>query len=117
MSEENKITSKRVSINHVYPESVETKVPNHFVIQHDEETFTLSFFEIRQPIIIDGTNAEKLAQLDALTEVDAKCVARLILTPNRMYNFIESMQENFKRFETKTSLFDDAGESENNESE
>jgi len=117
MSEESRIPTKRVSVNHVYPESLETKVPNHFVIQHDEETFTLSFFEIRQPIILEGNNSEKLAQLEALTEVDAKCVARLVLTPSRMYNFIAAVQENFEKFESKTSFFDDAEESKNNESE
>lgn len=117
MAEEKRIASKRVTVNHVYPESVETKIPNHFVIQHDEETFTLSFFEIRQPIILEGTNAEKVAQLDALTEVDAKCVARLVLTPARMYNFVAAVQENFERFESRASIFDDAGELEDNESE
>lgn len=112
MTKEKRITSKRVTVNHVYPESLETKVPNHFVIQHDDETFTLSFFEIRQPMILGETDEEKQEQIEALVEVEAKCVARLVLTPTRMYNFIAAAQENFERFESKTSIFDDTSESE-----
>ncbi len=66
MSEETKVGRKRVRVNHTYPESVETKVANHFVIQHDEESFTLSFFEIRQPIILGDTTTEIAAQVDDL---------------------------------------------------
>ena len=117
MSEETKIPSKRVRVKHKYPESIETKVSNHFVIQHDQESFTLSFFEIRQPIILGETEEEKIEQLDAITEVEARCLVRLLLTPSNMYELTKALQENFQDFENKVSIFDEASESENNESE
>ena len=117
MSEETLPTEKRVRVNHHYPESIDTKVANHFIIQHNLEGFTLSFFEIRQPILLDGTKEERLAQLNELTEVDAKCVASLAITPSNMYEFMNAIQENFRNFERRASAFSDLDESEDNESE
>jgi len=61
--------------------------------------FILSFFEVWPPAILGETDEEKQEMLDSLESVEAKCVARLVVTPSRMREFIAVMNENLSNYE------------------
>jgi len=98
MSEE-KVSIKQIRIERKYPEDLKSYYVSNIVVQHEPEMFFLSFFEVFPPPIIADTDEERAKALGALTQVDAKCVARLAITPGKMKEFITAMQENYKGYQ------------------
>lgn len=98
MSESN--TGRLIRINRVFPPEIQTRFANNFVIQHDEDNFFLSFFDAWIPIII-GTEEEKKAQLDALEKIDAKCVSRIVVSPDRARELVALLIDNIQTYERK----------------
>lgn len=94
---------KIVTINRVYPPDLETRHANNIVVQHDQDNFFLSFFDVWVPIII-GTNEEKERQIEAVDSIDAKCVARIILSPSRALELINLLTENIRAYESRFNL-------------
>ncbi len=82
------------------PESLTTRYVNNIVVQHTEHEFTLSFFETIPPIVT-GTPEEQEAQLQSLKSVRAECVSRIIVSPERMKDFIKALQINLEKFRVK----------------
>ena len=69
-----------------------TLFANQMMVQVDEHECHLSFFEIRPPLII-GTDEEKKAQAEALKSVAARCVARVVISKNRLPIFLGAVME------------------------
>jgi hypothetical protein len=69
-----------------------------FTAQAQPEAITLSFFEVWPPVIL-GDSAEKEARLAAVDHVEAKCVARLVVTPSKMKEIAEVMAESLHNYE------------------
>lgn len=103
-------TSKKVRINRVFPEDLTTNFVSSLVVQHEAEIFILSFFEVWPPPILGETDEEKLEALSAIDYIDAKCVSRLVLTPNVMREFIDTMSENLDKFERNRQTESKLGE-------
>ena len=78
------IVGKAVPLNLTIPADLVGRYATNMVIQHTEHEFVLSFFEAMAPPIIGNTEEEKQAQLDQVESVTAKCIARIIISPNRM---------------------------------
>lgn len=79
------------------PEDVESKYATHLNIQSTDQEFVINFFEAHPPIIT-GTEEQKKTQLEELSSVEATCVARIIVTPQRMRDFLDTMEESFEKF-------------------
>ena len=90
---------RKVRIERVYPENLSSHFVSNLVVQHQPDYFTLSFFEVWPPPILGDTDEEKRAALDALDYVEANCVARLVVTPDTMREFVRIMSENLGNFE------------------
>jgi hypothetical protein len=90
--------SRQVPINHVYPDNLVTHFTTHVVAQFQQDHFILSFFEIFPPPLLGETDDEKLRALKALDHVDAKCVARIVVTPARMEDVIKILSENLAKY-------------------
>jgi hypothetical protein len=103
---------KSILINRVYPPDIITRFANNFVVQHDAEQFYLSFFDVWMPMIIGETEEETRMQLDALEKIDAKCVARIVVSPEKLRELINLLENNLKNYEQKTSMTVDSNESE-----
>ncbi len=88
------IISKKIKINFIFPDNLESKFVNNVVIQHQRDYFTLYFFETIPPPILGETKEEKQNYIEKIESVDSKCIARFILTPEKMEVFINAMQEN-----------------------
>ena len=93
------LISKTFRVEYVYPETLHTHFVSSLVVQHQPEHFILSFFELWPPAILGETDDDTLAALNAVDRVDATCVARLVVTPAMMREFIQVMSDNVERYD------------------
>ena len=97
--EKGKISEKKVRLLRTYPEDLKSNFVVHLVVQHQIDSFILSFFEVWPPVVLGETDEDKQAALDSLESVEAKCVARLVVTPNKMREFLAVMNTNLLNYE------------------
>jgi len=86
-----------VPLIHDFPKDLVSRYATHFVVQHTEQEFVISFFEVDNPILL-GTPEENREALRSMSGVPAHCVARIIIAPNRMEQFVQILQQNLERF-------------------
>jgi len=111
MSDKEKIVAKKVRIERIYPEDLQSHFVSNIVVQHQPDVFILSFFEVWPPAILGDTDEEKQHALEAVDQVEAKCVARLVLTPSKMREFVETTTENLQNYERLMPLQSELDES------
>lgn len=92
---------KTVQIIRRYPDDLQSHFVQSLVIQHQPDYFVLSFFEVWPPPILGETEAEKHKLLEELDNIEAKCVARLVVTPDRMEEFLRLITENYSKYANK----------------
>ena len=90
---------RQASIEWHIPEGTVSRYATNMVVQHSEQEFILSFFELLPPIIL-GTPQE-LEKLDKMTSVRAECIARVIVSADRMPKFIEVLQQTLEKVAAK----------------
>ena len=74
---------------------------NHFVIQYERDAFILTVGQLSPPILI-GNESEQREQLEALSYVEVKTVARLAFTRGRLDELIGILQANLRAFDAMT---------------
>lgn len=104
MQTDNAGVTKRISLKRAYPDDLDSHFVSNIVVQHQHDHFIVSFFEVWPPLILGETAEERREALDAIQEVEAKCVARLVVTPARMREFIDTLSENWDRYQRAVSL-------------
>ena len=80
------------------PPGLPTHYSTNLVVQHTEEDFTITFWDVRPPVLI-GTREEKRRQVEALGEIRPTALVRIIVSPNRMREFTQVMLDNLKTFD------------------
>lgn len=88
-----------VPIEWYVPDSIISRYATNMVIQHTGQEFIISFFDTKPPIIVGQPTKEIL---DSLKSVRAECIARVIVSPTRMSQFVEALQTNLARAVSKT---------------
>ncbi len=78
------------------PDDLPTHYSTNMVVQHGQHEFTIYFFEARPPLIIDS--AESMKKLES---IQAKCVAKIVVSPDRMKEFIDVWNDNFEKYKSK----------------
>jgi len=78
-------------------EDLDSKYATNLVIQHSEHEFIIDFFEMRHPLIL-GNPQQVREQREKLESVRAECVARIIVSPDRMQEFIDAIQANLNQY-------------------
>lgn len=91
----------QVPIRYHYPDNLTTHFVNNLIIQHEPESFVISFFESFKPPILGNTREERLAKMEAIEYLDAKCVARIVVTPAAMREFVSAMADNLNRHQRR----------------
>jgi hypothetical protein len=88
-------------LNRVVPLGTVGVCSNHFVVQHDGAEFHLSFFQTQMPIILGETEEEREQCLAPYrtSGVPSICVARIVVSAERMPAFIEAMQVNLGKYQ------------------
>ena len=94
------MATKTVPLVRKYPDDLKSYFVANIVVQNQPEHFTLDFFEVWQPPII-GSEAEQEKLINQLTSIEAKCVVRVILTPQRMRDMVRLMTDNLSKFEAR----------------
>ena len=95
---------KKVKVNYNYPEDLKSHFITNAVIQQQPEYFILSFFESWATPIIGDTIEERKAQLEKVDHLDANCVARFVVTPERMRDIAKAINDNLERYEKVSKL-------------
>jgi len=83
-----------VPIEWQVPGDIVPRYATNFVVQNTGHEFILSFFEIMPPIIVGGPEEQK-TQVKRLKSVQAKCVARIVLSPTRMAELMQLLRDHF----------------------
>lgn len=98
---DNKISDEGVTlpIRWNVPKDIPTLHATNLLVQHSADEFVVMFFEVRPPILLDPVEAQKY--LENSGELEAECLARIVITPERMVDFIEAMQTNYDRYMAK----------------
>lgn len=74
------------------PDDIITRFASHMVVQTLENEFKVSFFETNPEIILDDQEPSK--------EVQANCVASIIINANKLPTFINALQRQLARYKT-----------------
>ncbi|MBU1751223.1 MAG: DUF3467 domain-containing protein [Chloroflexi bacterium] len=98
---------KRLPIKWYYPEDLITRYVTNLIVQHGEQEFIVSFFEILPPAIL-GTPEQQEAQLERIDDIQATCVARIVIPAEKMSIFVKALQDNLDKFLSK--MIDDDSE-------
>ncbi len=96
--DEKKTEETKLPIEWYIAEDLKSQYATNIVIQHTDQEFLISFFEIKHPIIL-GADEEVKSTYEKIGKLKADCIARIIVTPDRMKNFINAMRENYDRFQ------------------
>jgi hypothetical protein len=80
-----------------FPESLASRYATNLVVQSTEHEFVISFFEMRQPIVL-GSAEDRKAQLEQIKSVRAECVARIIVAAEKMPEFVKVLQVRLEAF-------------------
>jgi len=94
-----KPVTKTLRLSYNYPENLESKFATEVIVQHHKDFVSLSFFETIMPPILGATPEEKRKELDKLESAEAKCISRIILTPEKFKSLLRAMKENLENFE------------------
>ena len=95
---ENQENSTSLPIEWVVPDDVVTRYVTNMVVQHSTAEFLVSFFEVQPPILIGSTEEDARTRLSQLKSISAKCVARIVVTPDRMEEFVRVLTGNLEGY-------------------
>ena len=108
MPENKGVFTKEIKIKRNFPDNLQSYFVSNLVVQHQPDSFILSFFEVWPPAILGDTEDEKAEAIEAIDHVDAKCVARLVLTPTKMKEFLDVMMGNWEKYEETIKALTDS---------
>lgn len=101
--DEKPIEKIMIPIEWYVPEGLKSQYVTNMVIQHTDEEFIMSFFEMKTPIIL-GSPEKIKSTFEHMQTVRAECVSRIIVTPKRMVEFIKVMQKNLTEAGSKIGM-------------
>lgn len=78
-----------------YPEDIISGYATNILVQAGEEELYVSFFEAQPPVILATKD------WDSIESVKADCIARIVITPDRMSKFIDVLQKQLEVFRQK----------------
>lgn len=102
-----KVLAKEIKLKRVFPSGVQAQFVDHFVIQRRPDHYILMFYDIMMPPIIVEDEQEFQDLVDNLEEIEARCVARLVLTHDGMKSFYEALSDNVSKHLMSLKLEDE----------
>ena len=101
---------KVLPIEWSYPPGLKSHFVTNIVVQHQEDHFVMAFFEVWSPPILGDSDEEKKRELAKLEKVDAVCVARVVVTPKKMREFVATLTKNLALYERTLRALEGGGE-------
>jgi hypothetical protein len=95
MADEETSQSDTVDIEYIGSDDIVALYSDVAVVAHTQDTFTLYFYQLLLPTFIAGKDEahEKAAR--------ARCIARIVITPQRLLSLHGAMGKNLARFRAK----------------
>ena len=91
------ISKIEIPIEWNIPDDLVARYATNMVVQRLENEFIISFFEIKPPIIL--LEPDKIeSKLKELKSIRANCVAQIIVSDDKMPNFVSALESNLKLF-------------------
>ncbi len=87
----------RIPLVYDPPRETLTRYATNFVIQCLQHEFVVSFYEAEAPILL-GSSEENKAALQSLGAIHARCVARIVVAPERMKEFARIVASAMDRY-------------------
>lgn len=88
---------KEVPIRIEGSEEVPIAHVNHVFVAHTTDEFFVTFAQLHPPYWVEPTKEE----VEQLTYIPAKVVARIALSPSKMKAFIDALNTNYEKFMKK----------------
>ncbi len=98
MTKKEEQKEQQLSIEWNIPDNMIARFATNIVVQTIENEFKISFFEIRTPIILSDEDREKMKKIGTIR---ADCIGSIIVTPDRMQKFIQVMNEQLSKYNSK----------------
>jgi hypothetical protein len=95
--------AKQLPITRATLSARETVFADDIVIQHLPGHFIVSFYQLMPPIIVGETLEERQQSLAGLSDVEAQCVARIVLTPEGMQQLMQHTIQNYDEWTQKAT--------------
>lgn len=89
----------RIPLEWHVPEELPTHYATNLVIQHTEHEFFITFFELVPPITL-GKTPEEITRIES---VRARALTRVAVSPKRLEEFIQVMQDNLAKYRSSIS--------------
>ena len=93
----NLVTSVPKPIKWIVPDTLRTDHATHLVVQQQGSEFTFLFFET-ESLLFTGTPEEQTAEYKALSEVKAKCIAKVVMSAENATEAANNLIESINRF-------------------
>lgn len=81
------------------PEFMPSNIATNIIVQHFQENFKVSFYEIKPDIILSEEDKSKMEKRGTLR---ADCVGSFIISHGDFRKFIDVMQEQLNKYEKRT---------------
>lgn len=89
-------------------EGVATVFANQMIVQGGDDEIYLSFFEIIPPSLrLEDLADEQTARNKLGGKIPAQCVARVVVNPERLGDFVETMQATLAKWRARQDLADE----------
>jgi ABC-type uncharacterized transport system ATPase subunit len=97
VDDEKAIDDQPITFNivHHFPEGVNLTFADNIAVQHTPSEFTITFAQVRQPLV------GKTSDYDKIETIPAEVVARIVLTPAKMVEFLKALQENWSIYQRR----------------
>jgi len=93
---ESQVTWRRIPLAWNVPPDLQSYYATNLHVLRTEHEFIISFFEAKMPVLV-GRPDELEAKLDQIGSIQADCVARIIVAPDRMREFVETLQHSLEK--------------------
>lgn len=96
MEDERREEAIRVKVRLVNPDEVPIQHANYIFVVHTQDEFFVTFAQAHPPYLLSISEQDR-KELEA-TGLPARVVARLMVSPTKMKEFIDVLNENYGKF-------------------
>jgi hypothetical protein len=93
----NLVTNIPKPVKWVIPDTIRTDRATHLIVQQQGSEFLLFFFETKT-VLFSGTPEEQIAAYQNLPELEAKCVAKIVMGVENAMVAVNNLIESVNRF-------------------
>jgi hypothetical protein len=102
-------TARNIPVDWQLPPDLHTEYATNVLVQHGQHEIFLLFFQAQPPIIV-GELVERQKQLEEISKIPAKCVAKVIISPDRLEELIDLLKRQLESYRTNFSNPKDSSE-------